>query len=138
MALGPSALLAAVVAASIGLVFVHAVLLDWRRIPFTCSYLPGKRFIGHSALIGVAACLLFTVIASGLVRTALTSANQGLVIAGALIVIGLLAEGTSPRNLEEDATDVRRRVSGPAAPAAAVTTRRSGTVRERMPVATRL
>jgi hypothetical protein len=89
MALGPRAWLAAIVAASIGLAFVHAVLLDWRRIPFTCSYLPGKRFIGHSALIGVAACLLFTVIASGLVRTALSSANQGLVIAGALMVIGL-------------------------------------------------
>ena len=89
MALGPRAWLAAIVAASIGLAFVHVVLLDWRRIPFTCSYLPGKRFIGHSALIGVAACLLFTVISSGLVRTALSSANQGLVIAGALIVIGL-------------------------------------------------
>jgi hypothetical protein len=47
-----------------------------------------KRFIGHSALIGVAACLLFTVIASGLVRTALVSANQGFVITAALLVVG--------------------------------------------------
>ena len=108
---------AGIVVAAIGLVFVHAVLLDWRRIPFTCSYLPGKRFIGHSALIGVAACLLFTVIASGFVRTALISANQGIVIAGALLVIGYWLQGASPRDLDEDATDVRRRVSGPAASA---------------------
>jgi hypothetical protein len=83
-----SAPLAGVVVASIGLVFVHAVLLDWRRIPFTCSYLPGKRFIGHSTLIGVAACVLFTATASGLVRTALSSAKQGLVITAALLVVG--------------------------------------------------
>ncbi len=88
MALGNDALLAGVVMASIGLVFVHAVLLDWRRIPFTCSYLPGKRFIGHSALIGFAACLLFTVTSSGLVRTALARANQGLAITAALLIIG--------------------------------------------------
>ena len=88
MALGDDALLAGVVVASIGLVFAHAVLLDWRRIPFTCSYLPGKRFIGHSAIMGFAACLLFTVISSGLVRTALVSVNQGLVITAALLIIG--------------------------------------------------
>ena len=60
MAYGTNALLPFAVVAVVGLVFVHAVLLDWRRIPFTCSYLQGKRFIGHSALIGVAACVLFT------------------------------------------------------------------------------
>jgi len=80
--------MAGLVMASIGLVFVHGVLLDWRRIPFTCSYLPGKRFIGHSALIGFAACLLFTLISSGLVRTALVSVNQTLVITAALLIVG--------------------------------------------------
>jgi hypothetical protein len=64
------------------------VLLDWRRIPFTCSYLPGKRFIGHSALIGFAACLLFTLAAGGLVRTAMIGQTQGLMVVSALLVIG--------------------------------------------------
>jgi hypothetical protein len=82
------ALLAAAAVAAIGLVFVHGVLLDWHRIPFTCSYLPGKRFIGHSALIGVAACLLFTLIATGLLRTALSGAQAGLVTVASLVVIG--------------------------------------------------
>jgi hypothetical protein len=88
MTLGNDGLLPAAVVASIGLVFVHGVLLDWRRIPFTCSYLPGKRFIGHSALIGVAACLLFTVAAGGFVRTAISGRTQGIVIVCALLLIG--------------------------------------------------
>ncbi len=88
MTLGPGALLPAAVVAAVGLVFVHIVLLDWRRIPFTCSYLPGKRFIGHSALIGVASCVLFTVTGGGFVRAAMTDTTMGIVIAGALLVIG--------------------------------------------------
>jgi hypothetical protein len=88
MTLGQDALLPASVAASVGLVFVHLVLLDWRRIPFTCSYLPGKRFIGHSALIGVAACVLFTVAAGAFVRAAIVGQTQGLAIVGALVAVG--------------------------------------------------
>jgi len=86
--LGRDALVAATAVVAIGLVFVHGVLLDWHRIPFTCSYLPGKRFIGHSALIGGAACLLFTLIATGLLRTALNGTHAGLVTVASLVVIG--------------------------------------------------
>jgi hypothetical protein len=82
------ALLPAVVIAAVGLVFVHAVLLDWRRIPFTCSYLPGKRFIGHSALIGVAACILFTITGGGFVRLALVDATMGMTVAASLLIVG--------------------------------------------------
>ena len=88
MALGRDALLPAAVVASVGLVFVHAVLLDWRRIPFTCSYLPGKRFIGHSALIGFAACLLFTLASGGFVRVAIVRQTQAMAIIAALLIIG--------------------------------------------------
>jgi hypothetical protein len=83
-----AALLPAVIIASVGLVFVHAVLLDWRRVPFTCSYLPGKRFIGHSALIGVAACLLFTLTGGGFVSLATVNARMGMIVAASLLVIG--------------------------------------------------
>jgi hypothetical protein len=81
-------LLALAVIAGIGFVFVHMVLLDWRRIPFTCSYLPGKRFIGHSAIIGFAAGLLFTLTATGLLHTALVSLTQWMIITAALVVVG--------------------------------------------------
>ena len=40
---------------------------EWRRIPFTCSYMPGKRFVGLTALIGFAAFVVFTSIGPGLV-----------------------------------------------------------------------
>ena len=83
-----AALLPAVIIASVGLVFVHAVLLDWRRVPFTCSYLPGKRFIGHSALIGVAAWLLFTLTGGGFVSLATVNARMGMIVAASLLVIG--------------------------------------------------
>jgi hypothetical protein len=88
MAYGTNALLPFVVVAAVGLVFVHAVLLDWRRIPFTCSYLPGKRFIGHSALIGVAACVLFTLSSGGFVRLAMVDETQGIVVVASLLLIG--------------------------------------------------
>ena len=88
MAFGTNALLPFAVVAAVGLVFVHAVLLDWRRIPFTCSYLPGKRFIGHSALIGVAACVLFTLTSGGFVRLAMVDETQGIVVVASLLLIG--------------------------------------------------
>jgi hypothetical protein len=93
MAHDTRALLPAVVIVAIGLVFVHAVLLDWRRIPFTCSYLPGKRFIGHSALIGVAACILFTVTGGGFVRLAIVDATLGTIVAASLLLIGYWLRG---------------------------------------------
>jgi hypothetical protein len=88
LACGADALLPIVVVAAVGFVFVHLVLLDWRRIPFTCSYLPGKRFIGHSALIGVASCILFTVVSGGLVRSAIADTAQGVVVTTALLLVG--------------------------------------------------
>ena len=91
MALGPTAVIAAGIVALVGLVFVHAVLLDWRRIPFTCSYLPGKRFITHSLVLGFVAYLIFTLAGGWLVRAAAAGTKQALILAVALsIVAGLL------------------------------------------------
>lgn len=91
IAIGAStAVIAAAVVALVGFVFVHAVLLDWRRIPFTCSYLPGKRFVAHSLLLGVAAYMLFTLVAVGLVRAATAATRQALVIAAVLALVAFL------------------------------------------------
>jgi len=80
LALGARAAIAVVVVALIGLVFVHVVLFDWHRIPFTCSYLPGKRFIGHSSVFGLAACVFFTVFGWALVRGATSGTRPALII----------------------------------------------------------
>jgi hypothetical protein len=50
-----------------GLLLVELEMGGWRRIPFTCSYVPGKRFVGLTALIGFAAFVVFTTVGSGLV-----------------------------------------------------------------------
>lgn len=87
MALGTTAVTAAAVAALVGLVFVHGVLLDWRRVPFTCSYLPGKRFIARNLVLGCFVYLLFTFMGTELVQAAVSSSRQAVAIAAVLSVI---------------------------------------------------
>jgi hypothetical protein len=84
---GARSMIAAGVVALVGLVFVNAVLLGWRRIPFTCSYLPGKRLIAHTLVLGFAAFVLFTAGGVLLVHLALASTAAGSVIALTLCLI---------------------------------------------------
>jgi hypothetical protein len=44
--LGPRALICASLTYLAGLVLVELHMADWLRIPFTCSYMPGKRLVG--------------------------------------------------------------------------------------------
>jgi biotin transporter BioY len=53
------AAIATLIVAFVGGVFVHGVLSEWRRIPFTCSYMPGKRLIVYTVVPGCAAFVLF-------------------------------------------------------------------------------
>jgi len=80
----------AAVVALVGMVFVHAVLIDWRRIPFTCSYLPGKRLVAYTLVLGFAAFVLFTSVAVRLVHLATGSATHALMIAAALSLVAWL------------------------------------------------
>lgn len=90
LALGSGAVIAAFVVALLGLVFVHGVLLDWHRIPFTCSYLPGKRFVAQSLVVVVVAFVLFTFGGRAMVRTATAGTRQALLITGVLFLIAYL------------------------------------------------
>jgi hypothetical protein len=60
LAAGPRALLASALTGVCGLLWAEALLRDWRRIPFTCSYLPGKHSVAQSSLIGVTGFLLIS------------------------------------------------------------------------------
>ena len=82
------ALIVTVVLALVGLVFVHAVLHEWRRIPFTCSYLPGKRFIGHSVIFGFFLGLLFTVFGGVLAGGAASGTAPAIII---IVILSTLA-----------------------------------------------
>ncbi len=87
--LGPvAAIMAGFIVSAVGAVFVHFVLLDWRRIPFTCSYLPGKRLIAHTVVFGVAAFALFTSTGSTLVGVSTIRPSIPMAIASVLFALG--------------------------------------------------
>jgi hypothetical protein len=54
------ATIAVITVSLIGTLFAHGVLLEWRRIPFTCSYMPGKRMVVFTVVPSFAAFVLFT------------------------------------------------------------------------------
>lgn len=85
----PFLLVAVLLIALVGLVFAHIVLRDWRRIPFTCSYLPGKRFIGHSLLLGTTAYWIFPLVGGGLLRVAMLGPRQAVVVGLVLLALAL-------------------------------------------------
>ena len=61
---GRESLTAIAVAGMAGMFLVELQMSDWRRISFTCSYMPGKRFVGLTLVIGFAAFMAFTSIGS--------------------------------------------------------------------------
>jgi hypothetical protein len=71
MAAGPRALLASAMTAVFGLLCVETLLRDWRRIPFTCSYMPGKHSVAHATLAAVLLYLVPGAIGSALEMGAL-------------------------------------------------------------------
>jgi hypothetical protein len=56
-----------------GWVYVELLMKDWRRIPFTCSYLPGKRPVPQAIFIGLTLFVGFTTIGAALARLNLTN-----------------------------------------------------------------
>ena len=84
------AVIAVTLVALIGRVFVHGVLIDWRRIPFTCSYMPGKRMLVFTLVPGFAAFVLFISFSVLLVHTALKRPVYALIIATGLAALSLL------------------------------------------------
>jgi len=74
------------VIASLGL--VEVVLSDWNRIPFTCSYLPGKRVLAYNLGVLLAAYFVFVYLGGRVIRWSLISLPHAIVVA-ALISSGL-------------------------------------------------
>jgi hypothetical protein len=68
---GPRALLAGALTGVFGLLCVETLLRDWRRIPFTCSYMPGKHSVAHATLAAVLLYLVPGAIGSALEMGAL-------------------------------------------------------------------
>jgi hypothetical protein len=88
---GSRALVGMLVVAVVGLLFVQVVLLDWRRVPFTCSYMPGKRFVAQSLSFAVAGLVAILLTGLGLLRAAIAGRSSALVVAAiGLAIAGVL------------------------------------------------
>jgi hypothetical protein len=67
--------------ALIGWLVVEWVMSGWRRIPFTCSYIPGKGFVSRMFVKGFASYVVFTTVATLILRISLASPPVMLVVA---------------------------------------------------------
>lgn len=84
------ALAAAVSAVLLGLLLVEILMRGWARIPFTCSYIPGKGFLPLTLLLGVAGYLLFIRAGGALAAADLRSAGIAGVFAAGVAASALL------------------------------------------------
>jgi hypothetical protein len=84
------AAIATLIVAFVGGVFVHGVLSEWRRIPFTCSYMPGKRLIVYTVVPGCAAFVLFAAVGVRLVNAALHATGIAFAIGIGLLVLAAI------------------------------------------------
>jgi hypothetical protein len=107
--LGADALTALPIAYLAGVFLVELVIRTWRRIPFTCGYIPGKRNIALTFLIALISYVFFTLIGGGLTALSRFHPSRFLIAAGLLMmVIALLRRhrlrewGQSPLMFDDD------------------------------------
>jgi hypothetical protein len=107
--LGADALTALPIAYLAGVFLVELVIRTWRRIPFTCSYIPGKRNVALTFLIALVSYVFFTLIGSGLTVLSRFHPSRFLIAAGLLMIaIALLRRhrlrgwGQAPLMFDDD------------------------------------
>jgi hypothetical protein len=88
---GPRAIVASAMTGVFGFLWAEALLRDWRRIPFTCSYMPGKHTVAQSVLTGLSLFLIVSTIGSAIETASLRgpSSTPVLVIGAVLSVVAL-------------------------------------------------
>jgi hypothetical protein len=89
LAAGPRAVVGAAMTSIIGLLWVEVLLRDWQRIPFTCSYMPGKHTVAQSSLAAVGIFVVGGAVGGGLEFLSLRAPSPApaLLIAGALCAV---------------------------------------------------
>lgn len=83
---GASAVAAVPIAYLAGVFLVELFIHTWRRIPFTCSYIPGKRNVALVFLIALVSYVLFTTIGAGLAELARFHPSRLLLVTGLLMM----------------------------------------------------
>lgn len=85
--LGPRALICGAITGLAGLVLVELHMGEWLRIPFTCSYMPGKRFVGNTMLIGFTGFVAFTFFGWAFTAAAVRNLTAGLIVMAILAAV---------------------------------------------------
>ena len=70
-AMGSGCLAVLLVEASIGWLLVEYLMADWHRVPFTCSYIPGKGFVPQMCVKAFASYVVFSFGTSLMLRASL-------------------------------------------------------------------
>jgi len=83
--LGPVSLLLVAVAALSGAILVELVLFEWRRLPFSSAYMPGKRSVGLTLLVAFASFSVYSSVGMGFGRVAIRGNPRGLTVVFAIL-----------------------------------------------------
>ena len=107
--LGVDALAALPVTYLAGVVLVELVIRTWRRIPFTCGYIPGKRNVALTVLIALTAYVFYTNIGAGMATLGRFHPSRLMIVVGILMTAAavlrrhrLRAWGRSPLMFDDD------------------------------------
>ena len=100
-------LLAAGLSSLASLVAVEVVLADWNRIPFTCSYLPGKRVLAYNLGVLLGGYFVFVYMGAHLLRWSLSAPLRTAMVAGLLTDRVRGAPARAPALVEPAATGLR-------------------------------
>jgi hypothetical protein len=84
---GPRAIFALATNAACALFWVEILLHGWRRLPFTCSYIPGKQAVAQTTVVGIGALVLGVTLIGGLAVQSARSPVFGVVVVGLLSLL---------------------------------------------------
>jgi hypothetical protein len=87
---GTATVFAAALTALAAWLAVEVVVADWNRLPFTCSYLPGKRVLAYNLGVLLSAYFVFVYLGAQLLRWSLSSPLRT-VAGAALLTAGCMA-----------------------------------------------
>jgi hypothetical protein len=92
-----------------GVILVELLIRKWRRIPFTCGYIPGKRNVALTSLIALSVYIFYTNIGAGMASAGRFHPSRLMIVVGMLLTAaGLLRRhrlrswGQSPLMFDDD------------------------------------
>ena len=87
---GPRAIFALATNAACALLWVEVLLRGWRRIPFTCSYMPGKQSAAQATVVGIGLLVLGVTLCGALAVGSARSPIFGMIVVAIFGVITLV------------------------------------------------